>query len=79
MNREEIERNIEEAARKERSKKNRLSVDKARAVLNVIFIACAVIGLVMYFAFPEQRLTGMAVIGLGMIFKVVEFFLRFLF
>ena len=79
MNREEIEKLIEETAQKERSKKSSFNIEKIRTLMNVIFIICAAIGLVIYFAYPEIRLTGMAVIGVGMIFKVVEFFLRFLF
>ncbi len=79
MNREEIERLIEETARKERSKKKGLSVRKARSVLNVAFMLCAAAGLVLYFARPDDRLTGLAVIGIGMCLKIIEFFLRFLF
>ena len=78
MNREEIEKLIAETAKKERNKNN-LDVEKVRALLNIIFIICAVIGIIIYFAYPEQRLIGMGTIGVGMIFKVVEFFLRFLF
>lgn len=40
---------------------------------------CAVAGLILYFAWPDNRLAGMAVIGAGMCFKIIEFFLRFLF
>ncbi|MBQ5380284.1 MAG: hypothetical protein IIU60_02590 [Paraprevotella sp.] len=78
MNREEIEKLIAETAKKERNKNN-FDVEKVRALLNIIFIICAVIGIIIYFAYPEQRLIGMGTIGVGMIFKVVEFFLRFLF
>lgn len=78
MNREEIEKLIAETAKKERNKNN-FDVEKVRALLNIIFIICAVIGIIVYFAYPEQRLLGMGTIGVGMIFKVVEFFLRFLF
>lgn len=78
MNREEIEKLIAETAKKERNK-NSFDVEKVRALLNIIFIICAVIGIIVYFAYPEQRLIGMGTIGVGMIFKVVEFFLRFLF
>lgn len=78
MNREEIEKLIAETAKKERNKNN-FDVEKIRALLNIIFIICAVIGIIVYFAYPEQRLIGMGTIGVGMIFKVVEFFLRFLF
>lgn len=78
MNREEIEKLIAETAKKERNKNN-FDVEKVRALLNIIFIICAVIGIIVYFAYPEQRLIGMGTIGVGMIFKVMEFFLRFLF
>ena len=78
MNREEIEKLIEETARKERTKKG-VSVEKVRSILNVIFLLCAVVGLILYFAWPDNRLAGMAVIGAGMGFKIIEFFLRFLF
>lgn len=78
MNREEIEKLIAETAKKERNKNN-FDVEKVRALLNIIFIICAIIGIIVYFAYPEQRLIGMGTIGVGMIFKVVEFFLRFLF
>ncbi|WP_415958378.1 hypothetical protein [Paraprevotella xylaniphila] len=78
MDREEIEKLIEETARKERAKKG-VSVEKVRSMLNVIFLLCAVVGLILYFAWPDNRLAGMAVIGAGMCFKIIEFFLRFLF
>lgn len=78
MNREEIEKLIEETARKERAKKG-VSVEKVRSILNVVFMLCAVAGLILYFAWPDNRLAGMAVIGAGMGFKIIEFFLRFLF
>ncbi|WP_282747234.1 hypothetical protein [Paraprevotella xylaniphila] len=78
MNREEIEKLIEETACKERAKKG-VSVEKVRSILNVIFLLCAVVGLILYFAWPDNRLAGMAVIGAGMGFKIIEFFLRFLF
>lgn len=79
MNREEIEKLIEENARKERSARKRPSSATIRKALNVIFLICAAAGLVLYFARPEDRLTGMAIIAVGMFFKIVEFFLRFLF
>ena len=78
MNREEIEKLIEETARKERSKRKGVSVQKVRSILNVVFMLCAC-SLILYFAWPDNRLAGMAVIGAGMCFKIIEFFLRFLF
>ena len=74
-----IEKLIEETARKERSKRKGVSVQKVRSILNVVFMLCAVAGLILYFAWPDNRLAGMAVIGAGMCFKIIEFFLRFLF
>ena len=41
MNREEIEKLIEETARKERSKRKGVSVQKVRSILNVVFMLCA--------------------------------------
>ncbi len=79
MDREEIEKLIEETARKERARRGGLSVDSARKVLNVLFLACAAVGLVLYFALPDRHLVGICVIGAGMFLKIVEFFLRFLF
>lgn len=78
MEREEIEKLIEESARKTRSRK-KVSSEKIRKVLNVIFLCCAVVGLVLYFARPDNHLVGMSVIAAGMCFKIAEFFLRFLF
>ncbi len=79
MNREEIEKLIEETARKERSRHPGPSIETVRKVLNALFLILAVIGVVLYFAMPDRHLVGMAVIGAGMCLKVVEFLLRFLF
>lgn len=79
MNREEIEKLIEETAQKERFKKKGVSIEKLRNILNAVFMICAVAGVILYFAWPDNRLVGIAVIGVGMFFKIIEFFLRFLF
>lgn len=78
MNREEIEKLIEESAASSR-KKSKWSTDTVRNVLNTLFLLCGLVGVILYFAFPEQRITGMAIIGAGMFLKIIEFFLRFLF
>lgn len=79
MDREEIEKLIEETARKEREKRRVLNVDTVRHVLNVVFLVCAVMGLILYFALPERHILGMSIIAAGMFLKIVEFLLRFLF
>ena len=77
MNREERDKIVEEAIRGSKSRVP--SVYKVRSVMNLLFLVCAVIGLVLYFALPDRHIIGMAVIGAGMFFKIIEFFLRFLF
>ncbi len=79
MNREEIEKLIEETVNKERTSKKSISVDRIRNILNILFLFCALTGLILYFIWPDNRLAGMAVIGVGMCLKIAEFFLRFLF
>lgn len=78
MNREEIEKLIEESAANSR-KKSRWSTDTVRNVLNTLFLLCGLIGVILYFALPEQRITGMGIVAIGLFLKVIEFFLRFLF
>lgn len=79
MDREEIEKLIEETARKEHEKRRVLNVDTVRRVLNVAFLVCAVVGLILYFALPERHILGMSIIAAGMFLKIIEFLLRFLF
>ena len=50
-----------------------------RNTLNTLFLLLALIGLVLYFAFPAHHLIGLVVIGVGMVLKVIEFFVRFMF
>ncbi len=50
-----------------------------RNTLNTLFLLLALIGLVLYFAFPAHHIIGLVVIGVGMVLKVIEFFVRFMF
>lgn len=79
MNREEIEKLIEETAQQEHTGKKRFSIEGARRVLNIVFLVLAVVGVFIYFAFPEHRVAGLGIVGAGMFLKIIEFFLRFLF
>lgn len=56
--------------------KNREGV---RLILNTMFMLLALIGVVLYFALPAHHLVGLIVIGVAMIIKTVEFFIRFMF
>lgn len=79
MNREEIEKIVEESARQAHHSHKGPSVDQIRKFLNFIFLICAAIGLILYFAYPENRIIGLGILGAGMFLKIIEFFLRFLF
>ena len=53
--------------------------EEVRNILNTVFLLLALIGVVVYFAFPAHHIIGIVVIGIAMIIKVVEFFIRFMF
>jgi energy-converting hydrogenase Eha subunit G len=53
--------------------------EQLRNNLNTIFLLLALIGVVLYFAFPAHHLIGLIVIGIAMLIKIVEFFVRFMF
>lgn len=53
--------------------------DEVRNLLNTLFLLLALIGVVVYFAVPAHHVIGLAIIAVGMILKVVEFFIRFMF
>ena len=78
MNREEIEKLIEESVQGNRKRRSWVSKDQVRSVLNTLFLIAAAIGLILYFALPENRILGMGIIGGGMILKIIEMFLPFM-
>ncbi len=53
--------------------------DQVRATLNTVFMLLALIGLIIYFAFPAHHIAGLVIIGVGMLAKIAEFFIRFMF
>lgn len=50
-----------------------------RKILNIAFLVLALIGVVIYFSMPDRQFLGWSLIAVGMVLKVIEFFLRFLF
>ncbi len=61
-----------------RRKRRRFSDHKGlRQALNMIFLLLAAVGLVLYFCSDNHHIAALAVIGVGMLFKVGEFFFRF--
>lgn len=53
--------------------------DNVRAILNTLFMILAIIGLILYFCYPSHHIYGLAVIAVGMVLKIAEFFIRFMF
>ena len=54
-------------------------MEGVRKVLNVLFLVLALVGIVLYFSKPDQHVYGMTIIAIGMVVKIAEFFIRFMF
>ena len=53
--------------------------EEVRNILNTLFMLLALIGLVLYFAMPHNHIIGISVVCVGMVLKIAEFFIRFMF
>ena len=88
MNQEEIDKLIAEAVADSQNKRNskwrkrnsgKDSITTARKVLNWSFMIGFLIAVIIYFAFPEQKVLFYS-FGFGsLVLKLVEFYLRFMF
>ena len=79
MKREDEELSLEEQVERIRQRRNkRADMGRLRQILNTVFLVLAAIGLVWYYTDSEHRLWALGVIGVGMLLKIVEFFVRFL-
>lgn len=79
MGREKEELTLEEQVERIRKKRMRsASFEGTRSKLNTLFLIFAAIGLVLYFSNEDYKFYGLGIIGIGMILKVAEFFIRFL-
>ena len=76
---EREEMTLEEQVERIRSRRRKpASHDKARRWLNTVFLLLAAVGLVWFYSDDTHRPLALAVIGAGMLLKIVEFFLRFM-
>ena len=69
-----LEEQVERIRRKRQSKSDHTRI---RQILNSVFLLMAAIGLVMYFWNDSNHTYALIVIGVGMLLKIVEFFIRF--
>lgn len=68
---------LEEQVERIRAKRNGGGwKDRARRILNNIFLILAVCGLVTYFSGEENHINGMILVGIAMAFKLVEIVIR---
>jgi hypothetical protein len=68
---------LEEQVERIRAKRNGGGwKDRARRILNNVFLILAVCGLVTYFSGEENHINGMILVGIAMAFKVVEIIIR---
>ena len=69
-----LEEQVERIRRKRQSKADHTRI---RQTLNSVFLLLAAIGLVVYFWDNTHHVYALVIIGIGMLLKIVEFFIRF--
>ena len=68
---------LEEQVERIRAKRNGGGwKDRARRILNNVFLILAVCGLVTYFSGEENHVNGIILVGIAMAFKLVEIVIR---
>lgn len=68
----------EQVERIRRKRAQRFDSTKVQMALNTLFLILAATGLTMYFFGGENHVPALIVIAVGMLFKVIEFIIRFL-
>lgn len=76
MAKEEL--SLEEQVERIRAKRNNSGEwkDRARRILNNVFLILAVCGLVTYFSDEENHWNGIILVGIAMLFKFTEIIIR---
>ena len=68
---------LEEQVERIRAKRNGGGwKDRARRILNNVFLILAVCGMVTYFSGEENHVNGIILVGIAMAFKIVEIIIR---
>ena len=68
---------LEEQVERIRAKRNGGGwKDRARRILNNVFLILAVCGVVTYFSGEENHINGMILVGIAMAFKLAEIVIR---
>ena len=69
---------LEEQVERIRAKRNSNGEwkDRARRILNNVFLVLAVCGVATYFSGEENHVNGLILVGIGMAFKLAEIFIR---
>ena len=77
MSRKE-ELSLEEEVERIRAKRNGSGEwkERARRILNNVFLILAVCGMVTYFSGEEHHVNGMIIVGIAMAFKFLEIIIR---
>ena len=52
--------------------------EQVRNALNTIFMLLALVGLIVYFAVPAHHVIGLSIMGVALVIKIAEFFIRFM-
>jgi len=68
----------EQVERIRRKRVGQYDSSKVRMLLNTLFLLLAAVGLGIYFFGGDNHVPALIVIGVGMVFKVIEFILRLL-
>ncbi len=70
---------LEEQVERIRAKRNGGEwKERARRILNNVFLILAVCGVITYFSGNEHHVNGIVLVSIGMAFKLVEIFIRIL-
>ncbi len=69
----------EELERIRGRRRGKMNTDSLRKMLNILFFIIAAVGLFVYFMYPDKHVYGLFIVGVSLLVKIVEFFIRIMF